>query len=429
MNHYFYKIEKGLEDFLSCKQTLYASPFITINDKGYTKHYFEEGKRICSKIGSGELRDINNLVGHMEMNYEDQLNMQYDGIRGGLNCLQNARFDLENNSLYDHIIQPYENPMNPGEPIFYYHSDHLGSASFLTDTNGYETQQLVYLPFGEDWVDMKYNTQQYDTPYKFNGKEKDEETGYNNYGARYYYDWASIWLSVDPMSDKYPHLTSYNYCANNPIMLIDPDGREIDDYFSYEGKYLGSDNAETDNVRIMNKETWDANKYVDDNGNESINHSIGSNLSRSFSESADNMTDNAKLDLFQHYNSVNLPLEKYINAGDKYMCFNFKGLIDSKGNVVSVTHKSILINLQIDKTSDNVNNIINSFGHEQDHYDLFQEVGATKYNNLPNNFIEQRAIKKQITLPSWNKTTKEYRYGIKIYGYKHGMFPIDFKGY
>jgi hypothetical protein len=98
MNHYFYKIEKGLEDFLSCKQTLYASPLITINDKGYTKHYFEEGKRICSKIGSGELRDINNLVGHMEMNYEDQLNMQYDGIRD-MRCLQSAWFDLENNNL------------------------------------------------------------------------------------------------------------------------------------------------------------------------------------------------------------------------------------------------------------------------------------------------------------------------------------------
>ena len=51
------------------QQTLYANPLITINDKGYTKHYFEEGKRICSKIGSGELRDINNLVGHMEMNF------------------------------------------------------------------------------------------------------------------------------------------------------------------------------------------------------------------------------------------------------------------------------------------------------------------------------------------------------------------------
>ncbi len=163
----------------------------------------------------------------MEMNYEEQLTTQYEGIKGGsMSCFGGGWFDLENNNLYETIIQPYENPINPYEPIFYYHSDHLGSASFLTDRDGYETQQLVYLPFGEDWVDMKYNTGQYDTPYKFNGKEKDEETGYNNYGARYYYDWASIWLSVDPNSDNYPHATSYAYCNNNPVMLIDPDGKD-----------------------------------------------------------------------------------------------------------------------------------------------------------------------------------------------------------
>ncbi len=116
-----------------------------------------------------------------------------------------------------------------------YHSDHLGSASFLTDNNGNETQQLVYLPFGEDWVDLKYNTQQFETPYKFNGKEKDLESGYNYYGARYYYDWLSIWLSVDPLSDKYPHVTSYNYCANNPVMLVDPDGEAPRIYIEKNG--------------------------------------------------------------------------------------------------------------------------------------------------------------------------------------------------
>ena len=36
----------------------------------------------------------------------------------------------------------------------------------------------------------------------------------------------SIWLSVDPLSDKYPNLTPYAYCANNPVVLVDPDGRK-----------------------------------------------------------------------------------------------------------------------------------------------------------------------------------------------------------
>ena len=59
------------------------------------------------------------------------------------------------------------------------------------------------------------------------GKEKDSETGYYYFGARYYNSDLSIWLSVDPMSDKYPSLSPYNYCAWNPMKLVDPNGDSI----------------------------------------------------------------------------------------------------------------------------------------------------------------------------------------------------------
>ncbi len=62
--------------------------------------------------------------------------------------------------------------------------------------------------------------------YQFTGYKKDPETGYNYYGARYYSDRLGIWLSVDPPADKYPGLSPYAYCANNPIMRIDPDGKQ-----------------------------------------------------------------------------------------------------------------------------------------------------------------------------------------------------------
>ena len=45
--------------------------------------------------------------------------------------------------------------------------------------------------------------------------------------ARHYNSTLSIWLSVDPMSDKYPGTSPYTYCANNPVRLVDPNGREI----------------------------------------------------------------------------------------------------------------------------------------------------------------------------------------------------------
>ena len=62
----------------------------------------------------------------------------------------------------------------------------------------------------------------------FTGKERDEETGYGYFGARYMdHDLITMWLSVDPMVDKYPSISPYAYCAWNPMTLVDPDGKEL----------------------------------------------------------------------------------------------------------------------------------------------------------------------------------------------------------
>jgi RHS repeat-associated protein len=82
------------------------------------------------------------------------------------------------------------------------------------------------LPYGETFFERR---SYWNTPYKFNAKELDEETGMYYYGARYYTPEASIWLSVDRFADKYPHLSPYHYCAGNPINLIDINGDSIID--------------------------------------------------------------------------------------------------------------------------------------------------------------------------------------------------------
>ncbi len=64
------------------------------------------------------------------------------------------------------------------------------------------------------------------TPYHFNAKEVDPETGYHYYGARYYNSNLSVWISVDPLADKYPWISGYAAFNNNPIFYVDPDGRE-----------------------------------------------------------------------------------------------------------------------------------------------------------------------------------------------------------
>ena len=74
-------------------------------------------------------------------------------------------------------------------------------------------------------------------PFFSNGKEKDYESGFHYYGARYY--WSELltgWLSVDPVMDKYPNISPYNYCMWNPIKLMDPNGMDTL-IFSHKGYY------------------------------------------------------------------------------------------------------------------------------------------------------------------------------------------------
>jgi len=84
---------------------------------------------------------------------------------------------------------------------------------------------LCYLPFGESFVDQRVTNYE-GSRYTFSGKERDSETGYSYFGARYYSSDYSIWLSVDPLADKYPSMSPYMYCAGNPVRLVDVDGRD-----------------------------------------------------------------------------------------------------------------------------------------------------------------------------------------------------------
>ena len=194
------------------------------------KHYFEGMNRICSKLGggfdAGLLGEIEDTVPALACNYVQQSKRQNEGVnRTFADCLgMGAEVDGKYD-LYKVVIR--ETERDEKEPAFYYHSDHLGSAAYLTNDDGKVTQTLNYLPYGEDWVDVRYDLDPRIGQYTFNGKEKDHESGFHYYGARYY--WSELltgWLSVDPMIDKYPNISSYAYCAWNPIKAIDPNGMD-----------------------------------------------------------------------------------------------------------------------------------------------------------------------------------------------------------
>jgi RHS repeat-associated protein len=104
---------------------------------------------------------------------------------------------------------------------YFYHSDHLGSSNYISNNTGIVSQHTEYLPFGETFVDEHLNS--HNTPFKFNAKEFDDETGNYYYGARYYNPKWNVWLSVDPLVEK--TMDAYGYCYQNPLRFTDPDGR------------------------------------------------------------------------------------------------------------------------------------------------------------------------------------------------------------
>lgn len=130
------------------------------------------------------------------------------------------------------------------ENITYPLTDHLGSATIVTNALGGIVETNDYESYGQ----LKNTNTQIDNDYKFTGKEQDEENNLQYYGARYYDNSIGNFISVDPMSinsvEEYlsdpQQLNGYTYARNNPVVFIDPDGNkneEFQPYYSDNGFY------------------------------------------------------------------------------------------------------------------------------------------------------------------------------------------------
>lgn len=109
---------------------------------------------------------------------------------------------------------------------FYYHTDHLGSSSVITDSMGMEEQGIYYYPYGE----IKTNTGSDVSKYKFTDQEWDAESGLYYYGARYYDPKLARFISADtivPRPFNPQALNRYSYVINNPVKYIDPSGHDF----------------------------------------------------------------------------------------------------------------------------------------------------------------------------------------------------------
>jgi RHS repeat-associated protein len=210
--------------------TVYVNPYIVLKSGGYTKHYYIEGQRIVSKLGGGlDNKGKGPLkAGEGKVNYSTKHDELFEGI------VRNLKWLAEDGSILtagkSGKIPPGQvignSPGNGGTESFqyFYHPDHLGSTSYITDASGEVYQHLEYFAFGETFVEEHNNTDK--TPYLFNGKELDEETGLYYYGARYYDAQTNVFLSVDPRSDNFPTLTPYQFAGNRGPNATDLDGLE-----------------------------------------------------------------------------------------------------------------------------------------------------------------------------------------------------------
>ena len=284
--------------------TLYPASILTVNKNRFTKHYFIGSQRIASRIGTGLFNNVYGRNGSYvtagQQDYAERMNQiqkqketyyKQQGIAPGVPTEKGAYGDPENTGVgYNAVLtelgnhdvpqgwiqtpRPNTTPnTNPGPPVswndpsnpddpqagygyipndttreetFFYHSDHLGSTSYITDDHTNITQYDAYLPYGELLVDEHSSSE--DMPYKFNGKELDEETGLYYYGARYMDPKISMWLGVDPLMEKYTNVSGYVFCHSNPIVRIDRDG--CADYFSISGKFIRSDKSKDKNIYI-----------------------------------------------------------------------------------------------------------------------------------------------------------------------------------
>ena len=181
----------------------------------------------------------------------------------------------------------------------HYHSDHLGSASFVTNIDGYVMQHLQYLPYGELFVSQRIS--EFDSRYKFTAKELDNETSYTYFGARYYDSELSGWLSVDAYSSKYPSISPYIYAANNPVKIIDPNGDSLwingnnGEKFLYTPgqEYKGSDEFIAKTTNTLNEsigKSKTANRMIGELSTSEYNYSIKQGIESKYTPDRMNQT-------------------------------------------------------------------------------------------------------------------------------------------
>jgi len=272
----------------TAKFSLYVSPYLVANQGGrYTKHIYIGSQRVVSKIGDFDsygsdprrIQYAGSETDGLSVDYKVKYTQQLQVIKDNYATFAVPYNGEDNNDYVDGkgfccndgsmeaavaqarkaqahaVAKSFKDPDNYENLQFFYHPDHLGSSSFITNLEGEVVQHIEYVPFGEVFIEERNSV--WNTPYLFNAKEFDEETGMYYYGARYYEPRLSLWMSTDPMEEKYPDYSTYIYAAQNPIAYSDPTGMEIRGVTKSDAEEFKSDvhlilgDSKFDNLRSL----------------------------------------------------------------------------------------------------------------------------------------------------------------------------------
>jgi RHS repeat-associated protein len=234
--------------------TLYINPYYVVTElqggDKVSKHYYMNTQRVATDI-SINYQAQESMAGPQQPNARDpkkpsedtasvNYNAAFADLQATLNALGHQKIDVNGLGQQPTLEEYYPElvretalnttaaknaPESTTRVLFWYHPDYLGNVDLVTERDGKTYEFFTYNPWGEEMHQYNANTFGFSSPYRFNSKEKDEETGLHYYGARYYQSKLSVWMSVDPKAHMAPDWTPYRFGFANPLLYTDPDGK------------------------------------------------------------------------------------------------------------------------------------------------------------------------------------------------------------
>ena len=301
----------------------------------------------------------------------------------------------------------------------------LRSSAFITDGSGVAIQHLEYMAFGEVFVDQRRTG--FGTPYKFNAKELDCESGYYYYSARYYDPRMARFLSVDPLAGEMPEWGSYTYTFNNPLKYIDPTGMGPENIgVDGKGNVVFDDGKNDGNLYLVNPEAGELNSLEDLRAN-----STQLTQNHEWVGSEDEMINYVKSQWSKSGNGMDHLLSVIdIRIGKNKSGFAvnaFKGREIASGkreeNANTLDKMYLKINYKPEQENHHLSNPYNTrnaLTHEKQHLmqglkHKHRDLGWTPRTTGSIGARELEAIQVQKSMPSWNNTTPVFKSAISAY--------------